>query len=129
MIIRVRTFNITSDIDVEVENEIQEEAAFEGVRCLLGDERQELESVIETEEVLNQSNHNESSLYQSSGEGGNFLNALNIRLIKADRKNRCDNHDAGPSSTKRSGVRELRNLVCNVNYEKCWRGKGKSSHQ
>ena len=124
-------FNITSDIDVEVEKEIQEEAAFEGVRCLLGEERQVLEGVTETEEVqvLNQSNHNESSLYQSSGKNGKFLSALNIRLIKADRKSQCDNHDAGPLSTNKKGVRELQNLVCSVNYEKGWRGKGKISHQ
>ena len=30
-------FNFTSDFDVEVEKEIQAEAAYEGIRCLLGD--------------------------------------------------------------------------------------------
>ena len=58
-------FNITSDIDVEVEKEIQEEAAFEGIRYLLGDGRQEHEGVkgIEEVQVLNQSNHNGSSFH------------------------------------------------------------------
>ena len=38
-------FVITSNTDVEAEKEIQEEAAFEGVRCLLGEGRKEFERV------------------------------------------------------------------------------------
>ena len=109
-------FIITSDSDVEVEKEIQEEAAFEGVRCMLGDGRNEFEGVkgIEDIQVLNQPNHNGSQVNHSGEEGGSFLSALNIKLVKADNEDRCDNSDAGPSFTKRSGVRELRNLVSNV---------------
>lgn len=124
-------FNITSDIDTEAEKEIQEEAALEGVRCLLGEETQEMEGMKRKEEVqvLNQYNHNGSSFHQSGGEGGRFLDALNIKLITTDREHRCDKRDEGPSFTKRSRVRELHNLVCNVNYEKGLRCKRKISHQ
>ena len=120
-------FNITSDIDVEAEREIQEEAAYEGIRCLLGDGRHELEDVKRREEVqvLTQSNHNKSSVHHSSGKSGSFLNALNIKLVIVDK----ENHDGGTSYSKRRGVRELRNLVCNVNYEKGLSGKGKNCLQ
>ena len=70
-----------------------------------------------------------SAVNHSCEEGGSFLSALNIKLIKADNENRCDNRDAGPSFSKRSGVRELRNLVYNVNYEKGISDKGKTRHQ
>ena len=124
-------FNITTDNDAELEKEKQEEASFEGVRCLLGDGRQEWEGAIgiEEDQVLNQANYSGAAVYQTCGEDGNFLNALNIKLIKAEKRNQSDKRDEGPSFTKRSGVRELRNLVCNVNYEHGLRGKGKISYQ
>ena len=124
-------FTITSDIDVEAEKGKQEEAAYEGIRCLLGDGRQEFEGVkgIEASQVLNQSKHSGSSVHHSCGERGRFLSDLNVKLITAVMENPSDNRDAGPSCSKRSGVRELRNLVSHVNYEKRLSGKGKISHQ
>ena len=73
---------IISDIVVEVEKETQEEAAFEGVRCLLGDGRQEMESVIgiEEDQVLNQANYNGYALHQSCREGRSFLNTLKHQI-------------------------------------------------
>ena len=114
-----------------MEKEIQEEAAFEGVRYLLGDGRYEFEGGkgIEDIQVLIESNHNGPQVNLSSMEDGSFLSALNIKLVKADSEYRCDNSDAGPLFTKRSGVRELRNLVSNVNYEKGLKGKGKIRYQ
>ena len=117
-------FNNPSDIDNEVEKELQEEAAFEGVRCMLGEEGKECEVVNNEEEgqVLKQSSHNGSSLFQSCDEVGRFLNALNIKLISAEKEEGCNKKEEGPIS---KGARELRNLVFNVNYEKGLRGQGK----
>ena len=42
---------------------------------------------------------------------GVFLNALNIRIIKVDKVNQSDGQEEGPSFSKRSGARELHNLV------------------
>ena len=124
-------FIITSDTNVEAEKEIQEEAAYEGVRCLLGEERKELDKGkgIEDIKVLNQSNNTRSIVNMPSDECGRFLSALNIKLITTHKENNCDNQEVGPSCSKRSGVRELRNLVSNVNYERGLRGKGKIHHQ
>ena len=124
-------FNITSDIDAEAGKEIQEDAAYEGVRCLLGNGRQEMEEVEGRGEgqLLNQSEYNGSLDYQNIGEGKGVLNALDIKLITVDKENRSDNRAKGTSLSKRNGVRELRNLVCNVNYEKSVSGKGKNHLQ
>ena len=124
-------FIITSDIDVQAEKEKHEEAAYEGIRCLLGEGSKEFEGVegIEVEQFLNQSKHSGSSVQQSCGEGGIFLSDLNFKLITTGMENPRDNRDAGPSCSKRSGVRELRNLVSNVNYEKGLNGKGKNRLQ
>ena len=84
--------NNPSIIDNKVEKELQEEAAFEGVRCLLGEEDKECEVVNGEEEgqVLNQSNHNGSSLYHSFDEIGHLLNALNIKLISVEKEEGCN---------------------------------------
>ena len=74
-------------------------------------------------QVLNQSYHNGSSLYHSCDKVGHLLNALNIKLISADKEEGCNKKEEGPSISK--GARELRNLVFNVNYEKGLRGQGK----
>ena len=124
-------FIITSDSDVEVEKEVQEEAAYEGVRCLLGNGTNEFEGDkrLEHIQVLNQPNHSGAQVNHSGEVGGSFLSALNIKLVKTDSETLCDKSGAGPSFTKRSGARELRNLVSNVNYEKALRGKGKIRYQ
>ena len=100
-------FNITIDNDVAMEKEIQVESAFEGVRCLLGEGSKELEGAIRLEEdqVLNQANYRGSALHQTGGEDENFLNALNIKLIKAYKRNQSEKRDEGHSFTKRSGVK------------------------
>ena len=124
-------FVITSETDVEAEKATQEQKAFEGVRCLLGEGRKEFEGVqglLDTQ-VPNQFNQYVATVDHSCEEGGNFLSALNIKLIKAVKETSCDNRDAGPSFSKRSGARELRNLISNVNYEKGFSGKGKTRHQ
>ena len=116
-------FNNTSDVDVEAEKQIQEEAAYEGMRWLLGDGSQENEKAIGRKEVhlLSQPNHIGYSDHHFSNEGGKFLDNPNIIESVVDKEN-CE---GGISHSKRSGVRELRNLICKVNYEKASRGKGK----
>ena len=99
-------FNITSDIDGEVEKVSQEEAAFEGFRCLMGYGRQEFQELKEREEgqVSNQSNHNGSLAHQTLGEGERVLNALDIKLITVDKEIQRDDRDEITSLSKRSDV-------------------------
>ena len=119
-------FNITSDYEDEAEKELQEEAAFEGFRSLMGEGGQFLGGEVEEKEdqVQNQMNNNGTTLNLSCDNIGRLLNSLNISLITADKGKGCDNREIDPSINKRSGARELRNLVFNVNYEKCWREQG-----
>ena len=124
-------FAITSDSEFEEEKELQEEAAFEGVRCLLGEGRKEFEEERGKEDIQvpNQPNHNGSANNHSGKESERFLSILSIELIKADNRTGCEHRDEGASFTKRSGLRELRNLVSNVNYEKGKKGKGETRYQ
>ena len=114
-----------------MEKEIQEEAAFKGARCLLGEGGQDcaLENVGTEVQVLNHINHNGSSFNPFSDDVGHFLNSLNIKLIMANKEKGSGRREEVPSVSKRSGARELCNLVFNVNYEKGLRGQGKKCSQ
>ena len=67
-------FNIILDSDVAVKKEIQEETAFEGARCLLGEGDQEcgVEHVGKKAQVLTHLSHNVSSFGPSSDDVGSF---------------------------------------------------------